>query len=453
MNTTLVTRYFDSIEFALAAAEPGAGLRIFATMARAAGAFVINKQAEKQIVVDTLREIAVVYGLPQDHGEDAVQQAIVAAIEKPFDRERFERERPGPRPMSIITPDTLDGRPAPKRLWEVPDLIPARTVTILNGDGGTGKSLLALQLAAAKASRQMWLGQSIAWGKVLFLSCEDEIDEIHRRLVDVAADLGVSLADLADLMIVPLAGEDAILAAQDGGSDLLKTTARWVELEAMIADQLPALVVLDTLADIFAGKEISRSQARQFINLLRGLALRHSTTVLLLAHPSLSGMATGTGSSGSTAWNNSVRSRLYLTRVTLKDDKRSVEPDVDRRILSTMKANYAPTGNAIALRWSAGVFKLDDAPASALAAAPANALHDLAFIDMLERYRRQSREVSPMPSANYAPKIFADDATSNGIGKKALVATMNRLLADGRIAIEEFGPPSKLRKRLIVVQT
>ncbi|MCK0195756.1 bifunctional DNA primase/polymerase [Ancylobacter sp. 6x-1] len=45
---------------------------------------------------------------------------------------------PGPFPAS-----DLAGHPVPERRWLVRDLIPARTVTLLGGDGGTGKSLLA----------------------------------------------------------------------------------------------------------------------------------------------------------------------------------------------------------------------------------------------------------------------------------------------------------------------
>ena len=73
--------------------------------------------------------------------------------------------------------------------------------------------------------------------------------------------------------------------------------------------------VLDTLADLHAGQENDRATARQFIGFLRGLALRHELAVVLLAHPSNAGMASGSGLSGSTAWNASVRSRLYLERV------------------------------------------------------------------------------------------------------------------------------------------
>jgi hypothetical protein len=49
----------------------------------------------------------------------------------------------------------LEGLQVPDREWLVPDLIPTRTVTLLYGDGGTGKSLLALQLAVAVALGQV----------------------------------------------------------------------------------------------------------------------------------------------------------------------------------------------------------------------------------------------------------------------------------------------------------
>ncbi|WP_369675560.1 AAA family ATPase, partial [Enterococcus faecium] len=94
-------------------------------------------------------------------------------------------------------------------------------------------------------------------------------------------------------------------------------------------DERPALVGLDTLADLHSGQENDRTTARQFIGLLRGLAIRHGCAVVLLAHPSLTGMASGSGLSGSTAWNASVRSRLYLERVV----QDGYEADPDRRVL------------------------------------------------------------------------------------------------------------------------
>jgi RecA-family ATPase len=39
----------------------------------------------------------------------------------------------------------------------VQELVPMNTVTLFGGDGGTGKSLVALQLAVAVASGRFWL--------------------------------------------------------------------------------------------------------------------------------------------------------------------------------------------------------------------------------------------------------------------------------------------------------
>lgn len=98
----------------------------------------------------------------------------------------------------------------------MPDLIPARTVTLLYGDGGTGKSLLALQLAVTVALGQSWIGLPVKAGKALFPSTEDEADELHRRLADIVRNEGARLSDLRNLTIRSLAGEDAMLARLAG---------------------------------------------------------------------------------------------------------------------------------------------------------------------------------------------------------------------------------------------
>ncbi|MCA3518508.1 MAG: AAA family ATPase, partial [Rhodobacter sp.] len=209
----------------------------------------------------------------------------------------------------------LADKPIPPRHWHVDDLVPGGTVTLLSGDGGTGKSLLAMQLAVATAIGGRWLGQDVAGGGALYLSAEDDRDELHRRLSDICASAGAGLADLDRLTLCPLAGEDALLASLDRATGALRPTALFRDLDARLASERPALMVLDTLADLFPGNENDRAQARQFVGMLRGLAIRHECAVLLLAHPSLAGLSTGTGTSGSTGWNNSVRSRIYLSRI------------------------------------------------------------------------------------------------------------------------------------------
>lgn len=347
--------------------------------------------------------------------------------------------------LSLINAATLAGTAVPRE-WHVDELIPSMTVTLLSGDGGTGKSLLALQLAAATTIGGYWVGRPVKAGACLYISAEDDIDELHRRLIDIAAAAKVTLADLAGLEILPLAGKHALLAVPDGkSSNVLKPTKLYEALDRVLGQMQPALVILDTLADLFGGEENQRAQARQFVGLLRGLCIRHKTTVLVLAHPSIAGIASGTGSSGSTAWNNSVRSRLYLNRVKGDDD---AEADPDVRVLRTVKANYGRVGQEIRLRWHSGAFSANAPTSDSFTVLAAKIEAERVFLDMLAAYEAQGRYVSATPSANFAPAIFAKDGSAKGINKRGMTEVMNRLFEAKRIQVIEYGPPSKRRCRI-----
>ena len=193
------------------------------------------------------------------------------------------------------------GEPVPERRWIVEHMIPDKTVTLLSGDGGVGKSLLVKQLALGVSTTALWIGLATERGPVVFVSAEDDMDELHRRVVAIANAQGIDIADLVDLHFVPLAGSDAVMGAPEAKTAIIRETSIWRGLVAIVERIKPKLVILDTLADVFAGNEIARQEARQFVGILRGLAIKYELAVVLLAHPSLSGMASGAGTSGSTA--------------------------------------------------------------------------------------------------------------------------------------------------------
>ena len=280
---------------------------------------------------------------------------------------------------------------------------------------------------------------------MLVVTAEDDEDEIHRRLAAIAKSLGIDLADLADLNIVPLAGRDAVMGAPEGKAAIIAPTAVFRGLVALVERIRPRLIVLDALADVYAGEENARAQARQFIGLLRGLAIKNDLAVVLIAHPSLSGMASGSGTSGSTAWSNSVRARLYLERI-FDDGNREIDPDL--RVLRVKKSNYGPVGLELRLRWKEGAFILDG-PAGGFDKLAADAKAERVFLDLLAKFTAQGRDVCDTPGHNYAPTEFAEQG-SEGLSRDVLKAAMKRLLFAKRIRVETFGPPSRRRKRLAV---
>ncbi len=348
---------------------------------------------------------------------------------------------PRPVELEVISAASFAGQPIPRQRWLVPDLIPAANVTILSGDGATGKSLLGLQLAVATATAGEWIGTAPEPGKVLFVSAEDEIEEIHRRLAKIEPDL----SGLGDLSIIPMAGKDAVLAAPEGRDGLLHATPIFTALRTLVAAHKPSLLILDTLADLFGGDEIKKVHARQFVGLLRGLAIDFEVTILLLAHPSQSGMQSGEGTSGNTAWNNSVRSRLYLER---RKTANGAEDDTDIRTLTTKKANRAAVGNQIVVRYCNGKFVREN---DAARVDEREKEAERIFIDLLKQFESEGRNVSHQICSTYAPKQFAEHPSAKKISKAAFKKAMDQLFDRGKIRVVEWGSPSHLRKRIAVV--
>ena len=205
--------------------------------------------------------------------------------------------------------------------------------------------------------------------------------------------------------------------------------------------------MIDNSADVFGGNENDRAQVRQFIGMLRGLAMVANAGALLTSHPSLTGISTGTGLSGSTAWNASVRSRLYLKRATTAENE---EPDPNLRVLEVMKNNYGPVGETIPLRWKDGLFLPTPAPGSLEKLAREQKVDGL-FLVLLDRWKEQGRNVSDKPKANtYAPGRFAEEpeAKADHVSKRELAEGMERLFRANRIRSEPYGPPSRDWSRL-----
>lgn len=417
-----------------------------------------------QAVVDALQELAELGGIP-----DAIAQGIMEkgkrAADDPgpgADARRMDGIQQGPdgtigeesetiEPFETFDASMWNGKEPEPRRWVTSGQIPCGEPGILNGDGGTGKTLIALQLANAVGDELPdWLGKCVLnHGPVIFYGIEEKLRELHWRFFVIRASR--NLGDIRSGRVHFIADlKDPILARPDKGG-VIRPTMAMHRLEKTVEKIKPALVIIENAADVFAGNENDRGQVHPFVRvMLGGLCVISDAATMLLQHPSVSGLKDDTGRSGSTGWNNAGRWRLNFTFCDGADD------DIgDTRQLKTEKLNYGRKGEKFKVRWENGVFvpvvfgpTPERAAVEAVEKATAEAAVDNAFLSCLRTKIAQGITVGPNGGKNYAPSLFADMPEANGFNSKAMKKAMERLLSTGSIVVEQFGPNSHKRSRL-----
>lgn len=341
-------------------------------------------------------------------------------------------------PIKWIDMSQWDIEPTPDRLWFIRGVIPRLQPALLSGEGAIGKSMLALHLMASTALGRDWLGFLPEPGGAWYIGAEDHETELHIRLADILKHYNTTYDELikSGFRMKSLYDDDAVLGAPNRYG-IIEATNLYKQIYQQAGDEKPMCIALDASADVFAGNEIDRVQTRQFCTLLRKLSNVCEGSVLLLAHPSLTGISTGTGLSGSTAWHNSVRARLYLTSPKPEPGE---QPDSDLREMQFKKNQYGRTNDSLVLRYQNGLF-LPEKTFSSIEMAAAEQNADQTFLTLLARFTKSGRNVGDkVKAANYAPRVFAKEPDAKALPKpeKYLVSAMDRLFRENKIHMEDY---------------
>ena len=341
-------------------------------------------------------------------------------------------------PLVFESAASWRGLPLEPVRWLATRRIPAADVTILSGDGGQGKTTVALQLAVAvERGLGDWLGTTCEQGAVMFFSGEECRENIRHKLAAVAAKRGVDPDDLTGLSFhFP---EDPMLGTlrRDG---IIGPTPQMRAFEAAVVAARPALVIIDSVAATFGGNYIDRVQVRTFVNMLAKVTKAADCAILLLDHPSMSGMQNGSGRGGSRDWQNAARAFMYLRPTDNEDGSKGRE-------LEVMKINSGPIGEIQKLRFEDGCFVLEGSATAPHQAAAFNAA-DRTYLACLDRLTEQGREVREHSGRGYAPKVFAEMPEANGVTARAFKAAQDRLFSAGLIHVLTEGPASKPTRRI-----
>jgi len=410
------------------------------------------------------------YELADQHGKTVWFEPIEDQPENPFDVQAEATKQDAAADVHIkwVRPSEWSGQKPKPREWEVEGWIPRGEVTLLYGDGGIGKTLIAHQYATAAAAGVPWLGQPTRRARIMCFFCEDSEDELLRRQIDINTALGVTFEDTDEhLRIASRKYMDNLFILWDRNTGAMKRQAVWERLRDDALAFRADVTIVDTIADTFGGNEIDRGQVNAFIKSCLGrLAADTGGSVIALGHPSMSGKASGSGTSGSTAWSNAVRSRLYL-RYPKGVEKGNV------RELEGMKLNYGPKGNMLKLRWNRGAFDVT-AASTAPVVAPSpdgvgnsdaipptidQAADDLVFAAVQAcagaamNLKYNSPHFAPRVLKMREPELLGD------LGNDDVLAALQRLEGRGAVAVCEVGrdtsrrPIQGYRARQIVSET
>lgn len=264
-------------------------------------------------------------------------------------------------------------RDPPVMRWCVESLVPAGRTTGLVAAGGTGKSLLTIQMAIAKATGRPFLDRfALKPGGVLLVANEDDNDELHRRVFRAARAHGIGPAELHRFFAISRVGENSRLIDGRPG-ELLPTMFARRLVEA--ARQIPnlELIILDPASRLRGGDENSAPDATALVEALERVASGTGAAVLVVHHTPKSAASardvSATAARGSSAFTDGLRSQIVMRTMTpdgRRDRRISPERAANLVELVLAKANYsAPLPPVWLQRGAGGLLSIVDLDAEA----------------------------------------------------------------------------------------
>lgn len=371
--------------------------------------------------------------LPEDEVRGVARRK--AKVEPDPDQHADHPDEPALPRHPLAWRELKDRAPAP-RAWAVQDWLPMGTAALLAGRGGIGKTLLAQTIGTCLVGALNYFADTQRPLRVLMWAGEDDHDELWRRQIDICNWAGIGIEEIdGKLILQSYASQDITLAGLAFGK--FGQTPIMEELREQIHDYRAEYVFLDSVARIYGGNENDRHQVTTFISWLT--AACGAAGVCLLGHP---GKAHGAEYSGSTAWEGSVRARLYLgDRLpdAQLDDEDDDPADDTIRYLARRKANYSAK-DWVKLEYRNGVLMPDRSAEYAPFGMPsAEYQKDTVLRAVRTLAERSIYGNASTRSGDYLPRLAKQYKLIDRMNDKQFTAVMRQLILEGRLISTEVG--------------
>lgn len=254
-----------------------------------------GKDVGEVVTLDSLRAEVSKRPMRLDDFDEVPDEAPPAVRDLgPVKRERFP----------VLSLGEFVQREAPA--WLIKGVLPRASMAVMFGASGSGKSFLALDLAAAIAQGEDWRGHRTARGRVVYI-CAEGASGFQRRVEAYARQRGV---ELDDLPIGVVANAPNFTLGEDI-KDLEASVSRFGAVD---------LIVVDTYARVMPGaNENDSKDVGKVINNCEHLHLATGAMVLLVHH---SGKDLTKGARGSNALRAAADAEIEVSR--FKDSREAV---------------------------------------------------------------------------------------------------------------------------------
>lgn len=257
-----------------------------------------------------------------------MQEQSQTSYQNPSQARAANEERQGP----VIGISRIDKIPLLAPQWCIYGFLEADTLGMLFGAPGSGKSFVALDMAASVASGTPWCGHAVTQAPVLYVAGEGHNGLARRRWAWEKAR-GISL-DGRPFYVT----DRAVLLTEDRERDALLPVVEQIQNET---GHKPGLIVVDTVARNFGpGDENSTTDMNRFVRAVDTLR-RHAdgATTLLVHH---TGHGERARARGSIALNGALDAEYRLDAGEQDEPGRFKPTKVKEGAFPPEKAFYLP---------------------------------------------------------------------------------------------------------------
>jgi len=248
--------------------------------------------------------------------------------------------------------------------WVLEPLIPNKSITILDGLGGSGKSWFALDLSYSIGLNKDFLGNFPVRipGQVLYITAEESPEVFVERLDMIQKHSPENKENFIWLSLLE-EGVDitTYLCTKKRGDRVITETAEI--LEELIDEIRPVMVVLDSLINFFGLNENDSEDAIFFYEVLKHFMRRYNTSFLLLHHQNKEGMRAQAEDvisfRGSGVLREQARSRIIYKNIEINEKTFAKKIILEKsNYYSKLRNELLPKGS-IYLKFEDGVHKYD----------------------------------------------------------------------------------------------